>query len=209
MLSESKPHQAKLDELLGVSLALQKLYGRDVANTGTVIELFQRLLSKYPAEKAVRAFELWIERSQEFPTPADIVNLIKRNGKPPMKESDIIAIRKKDGQDRNSDEWALLREWDTQQQDGWSDIPDPVKESVHLQENMRLRQQVIELKNETARLAALLNDTRIAKGLEKPTPSAQDKIINTIRAMKEMGCPEADIETFSAQNGVILEQAMQ
>jgi hypothetical protein len=195
-LSESKESKHKLDEMLGACLALQKLYGRDVANAGTIIDLFQRMMANYPADKVIRAFELWMERSQEFPTPADIVSLIKRNGKPPLKESDIIAIRKKEVCDWTRAEGEMVEEWNRQQMEGWRDLPDQRKDEATLQENIRLRQKVRALEADNTRLAGLLQEARAAKGLEVPKPSAEDKIAATIAFLKEHGSTDSDIEEF-------------
>ena len=105
--------------MLGGCFALQKLYGRSVENTKGIIQIFHRLLSDYPAEKVIKAFEKWIERSQEFPTPADIIGLIKRNGKPPYERSRYIAIMKKDGLERSREEWDYVRAYEAELQDGF------------------------------------------------------------------------------------------
>ena len=201
-LSESKESRLKVDELLGACLALQKLYGRDVANAGTIIDVFQNMMAKYPADKVIRAFEAWMERSQEFPTPADIINLIKRNGKPPLKESDIIAIRKKEVCEWTRSEGAMVEEWEAQQKDGWTECRDPVKEDATLQENIRLRSEVAELRKEARHLTELLHDARTTKGLEKPEPPVEDKVKNTIAAMRSAGAPQADIDEFGRQYGI-------
>lgn len=151
-LRENEKSKDKLDELLGACLALQKLYGRDVANSETIIRLFHKLLAEYPGDKVLLAFETWMERSQEFPTPADIIGLIRRNGRPPIKESDVIAIRRKEVCDWTRAEGNLVDEWENQQKEGFdTDYNDPHKEAALFAENIRLRQQVIELKAENVR----------------------------------------------------------
>lgn len=171
VLRESKKHQEELDGLIGIALALQKLYGRGVENTGQVITLFHRMLAQYPGEKAVKAFQVWLERSQEFPTPADIIGLIKRNGKPPIRESDIIAINKKDGADRTRAEWKMLREYEEQQQDGWEENED--KQQFTLQENLRLRDEIAKLQAENRKLSIMIRSE-----ISKPIPQIKlpDKI---------------------------------
>lgn len=203
MLSESKPHQNKLDEMLVACLTLQKLYGRDVANTETVIELFQKIMGKYPADKVIRAFEIWMERSQEFPTPSDIVNLIKRNGRPPLSKERYIAISKKDGEDRTQDDWQYMREYDKEQdtEEMGSEYVDETKESATLQENIRLRTEVRELKAEYARLADMLREERKHKALPKPEISLVDKVQRTIEMMRTEGAAQEDIDEFLRQYG--------
>lgn len=210
-LNESKHHQNKLDEMLVACLTLQKLYGRDVANTETVIELFQRMMAKYPAERVIKAFETWIERSQEFPTPSDIANLIRRDGKPPLKESDIIAIRKKDGEDRTRADWAMLEEWEAQQRDGWSDIADEKKDQATLDDNIRLRQRVKELEAEAGRAWDEVKRLRPLEGMKVtvnvPLDTEQAKAERTIAAMQAEGAKQEDIEAFAGMYGIKLEAA--
>jgi hypothetical protein len=148
----------------------------------------------------VKSIETWLERSEEFPTPADLVNLIKRNGKPPLRESDIVVIRKKDGADRTRAEWYLLAEWDAQAQEGWgSDYRDEQKESATLQENIRLRTELRELRAECGRLAELLRRERQQKSLPVPAVPLQDKVQRTVDAMRAGGAPQADIDEFLRQ----------
>lgn len=105
--------------MLGGCFALQKLYGKGVENTKVVIQLFHQILDNQPADKVIKAFEVWLERSQEFPTPADIIGLIKRNGKPPYDKARYIAIQKKYGDERTSAEWQYLQEYEAEQQEDW------------------------------------------------------------------------------------------
>ena len=194
-LRESSESRDKLTDLLEGCFVLQKMYGRAPESTATVERLFQTMLAPYPAGKVIRAFEAWLERSQEFPTPADIIGLIKRNGKPPLKESDIIAIRKKDGEDRDGTEWRMLREWDEQQSEGWDDVPSPEKDQATLQENIRLREEVKQLREETKKLAGLLE---AEKNRKAPEPTLDEKIQRTVKWMRDTGAPELEINDFIA-----------
>lgn len=197
-LSVCKPSQARLDELLAGCFTLQKMYGRAPDSMETVTMLFHSLLGKYPAKKVINAFEMWLERSQEFPTPADIIGLIKRRGKPPIKESDIITIRKKEVCDWTRAEGRLVEEWEAQQREEWQDDSDPHKAEDTQKEMARLRQQVREQRSEIQRLNALLAETRIAKGMEPPP----DRVSNTLRFMQASGCTQCDIDEFCATMGV-------
>ncbi len=201
-LRDNREAQDRLDNMIAGCFVIQKLYGRQPENIEVINRTFHSTLSNYPAASVIRAFETWMQRSQEFPTPADIVSLIRRNGKPPLKESDIIAIRKKDGQDRTAEDWQLLKEWDAQQQEGWKEFTDPKKEEATLQENFRLREQVKQLENEVARLTGLLYEARMTKGLERPKQTVEEKVRNTIAAMRAAGGSEADIEAFAKEYGI-------
>ena len=196
VLSESRESKNRLDEMLGACLALQKLYGRDVANAGTIIDLFQRMMGEYPADKVIKAFEIWMKRSQEFPTPADIINLIRRDGKPPLRESDIIAIRKKDGEFRTRAECDMLKEWDAQQQEGWGGCNDVTKNEITLQENIRLRQQIKRLEEENIRAWDEVKQLRSIKVAKPSDVPLDEKIQRTIDDMRKSGAPQNYIDEF-------------
>ncbi len=181
-----------------------KTYGKEPESLDSIISLFNEGLADFPVDKINAAFRLHAQRSAEFPTLADIVGIIRRNGKPTLKESDIIAIRKKDGEDRTGAEWAMLKEWDAQQQEGWRDDPDPQKDAAMLTENLRLRQHVSDLKDEIRRLSDLLREVRVAKGIEPQAPSLAEKVDRTIRAMRESGAPETDVSTFASQYDIAI-----
>lgn len=202
-LHESEQSRDRLDELLGGCFALQKLYGREVANTGTVIALFQKILCQYPAEKVIRAFEIWLERSQEFPTPADIINLIKRNGRPPLSKERYIAISKKDGADRTREDWQYLRDYEADQdkEDFGSQFVDETKESATVSENIRLRTELRELRAEYGRIGELLRQERQKTNSPAPELTLNDKVQRTVEFMRESGSPQADIDLFLEQYG--------
>ena len=174
-----------------------KTWGKEPESLEGIIRTFSRDLAEYPAEKILKAISTHARRSQEFPTTADIDGLIKRNGRPPLKESDIIAIRKKDWEDRTAAECQMLRDWDEQQQTGWDDYqPDPMRAERHREENNRLREEIDALKAENRRLAGLLADAKRQPPESKITQDV--RIQNTINWMKETGASQMDIENFIA-----------
>lgn len=196
-LCESEQSRDRLDELLGGCFALQKLYGKNTGNTSEIITLFQNILSNYPAKKVIMAFEKWLEISQEFPTPSDIIGLIRRNGKPPLRESDIIAINRKDGADRTPDDWAMLRAWEAERAGGWQDAPDPVAEESLRAENQRLRQKLASLQAEVSRLSRLQHPATV-----KPASVEEvDRIAKTVEHMRLTGCSQDEIEEFLKSMG--------
>jgi hypothetical protein len=193
-LANNPASQDKLDELLVTCLAMQKLYGRSVENTEIVIRMFHKLLANQPAEKVTKAFEAWLLKSQEFPTPADIISLIQRNGKPPLKESDIIAIRKKDGEHRTKADWQMLAEWDAQQHIGWDDTNSDNLAAVA--EIEKLRKELAAAKVEISRLQEILRLDDLRKNYTPP--KHKDKVQNTLNLMKAECYPESDIQEFLA-----------
>ena len=90
----------------------------------------------------------------------------------------------------------MLREWEAQQREGWRDESEPKRDASLAVENARLRQEVIGLKDEIKRLSGQLHEARMAKGLEKPKPSQQQKLAATVKAMQDMGATQADIDEF-------------
>lgn len=201
-LSESKESKSQLDRYLLGCFSVQKLYGRDIANAETVTELFHAMLGQYPAAQVLKAFELWLQRSQEFPTPADIIGIIKRKGKPPLSKEMFIAISKKSGEDRTKDDWQYLRDYEAELTESVDDFGDATKDAATLQENIRLRQQVMEQKNEIHRLNELLHMERMRKGIEPPKPSVHEQVTRTIETMKREGAKQEDIDAFAQSFGV-------
>lgn len=179
---------------------MQKLYGKDPESLGSVTQVFRAVLANYPAKSVIRAFELWMERSQEFPTPSDIAGIIKRKGKPPLSREVYISLSKKDPEHRTSEDWRFLREYEAEQQQEYADdFADPAKEQASLQENIRLRGEVNNLKAEIHRLGELLREERERK---RPDPTPDDKVQRTVSFMRQSGADESDIAAFMLQAGV-------
>lgn len=194
--------------------ALCDTYGKTAKDMDLMIDGFIAMLAEYPADKVIRAFRTHVERSQKLPTLADIIGLIKRNGRPPLNESDVVRVSKIDPEHRTRDQWALLREWDNQQAEGWG-ADDAQRTERHDVENRRLRQRVRELEVEVKRLGGLL---RKPSGFsEKPThplrltyppvsdnpPTHCEKMRATIDQMRKDGCTQTDIEDFIAFENVM------
>jgi hypothetical protein len=142
-------------------IAAQRLYGRDVADAGLISELFHRVLGGEPAELVLKAFEFWIARSPEMPTPSDILGLIRRKGKPPHLESRYIAIQRKDPADRTYAETLYCRDFEAEQDRGWEEHnPETPPAPRQSDEVLRLRAQIARIRAENAKLAELLERER-------------------------------------------------
>lgn len=176
-----------------------KTYGKEPESLKSIVKIFLKDLAAYPLDKILKAITLHAQRSQEFPTVADIVGLIKRGGRAPITKEVYIAISKKDGELRTPEEWKTLREYEAEQIQEEFGRDEP---RVDTGENERLRQRIKELETEYARLAEVLHQTKMAKGLERPKPSAQEKIDNTVAEMRRMGASEEDVEQFIRECGV-------
>lgn len=171
-----------------------KTWGKEPESLDGITQTMMRDLSAYSAEKILKAFSTHAQRSQDFPTTFDLVNLIKRNGRPPLRESDVIAIRRKDGEDRSPGEWQMLREWDDQQFEAWDDEPCPFKQENFLKENVQLRQALKDAQAEISRLGNLVS--QLKREPIKHEESYEAKVQRTIEFMKKTGCSEADITEF-------------
>jgi len=204
-LRESKEAQGKLDSLLIGCFAVQKMYGRAPENIEAINQIFHAILGKFKSDKVLKAFEIWLERNQEFPTPADIVSLINRGGKAPITKEVYISICKKDGEHRTPDEWRLKREYEAEQMEYefGPEIPDERKLSDVISSNESLRRDLQQARDENKRLAELLLAARVAKGLERPKLTDQERALRTIAEMRRIGAPEEDIELFAIPFGGI------
>lgn len=173
-----------------------KTYGKEPESLENIIAVFTSDLENYSIEKVMKAIKFHSQRSQEFPTIYDIVNLIKRGGKPPLSEAMFISISRKDYEDRTPEEHRYFREYQEEMQDGWNEKPEPVMKEVRFDEQERLRKEVYSLREENAKLAKLLHEARMSKGLEKPKPSEQEKIDKTLEYLKQTGASQKDIDDF-------------
>lgn len=202
-LSECEESKDRLDSYLVGCFSVQKMYGRSPENMKEINEVFHSVLKKYPAHKVLKAFEVWIERSQEFPTPADIVNLIKRGGRAPITKEVYIAASKKDPELRDAGDWQILKEYETAQkyEEFGSEDDLQVLENFK-EENNRLRQLLKESDAEIKRLGKLALEKQAErvraplKALIKPKLSVEERINRTVLEMRELGAPEQDIQEF-------------
>lgn len=198
-LSECKQSQDRLDSLLAGCFTLQKMYGRAPDSMEVVSTLFHSLLGKFPGDKVIKGFETWLERSQEFPTPADIISLIRRNGKPPLSESRYVTISRKDYEYRSREENAYMKQYEAEQDESAWEYKPPEQQTYLVEENTRLRQQVKGLEQENARAWDEVKNLRQELYKPAPEPKLQDKIDRTIEAMKASGAKDEDIEEFKQQ----------
>src|SRR6204780_4826353 len=72
--------------VMGQIFDVQKLYGKNVGQLGSAVELFAWVLSKYPVEKVIWGIGEYIGNKSDLPTPADIRQIIDPD--PPKKEWD-------------------------------------------------------------------------------------------------------------------------
>ena len=166
-----------------------KTYGKEPESLNSIIQTMLSDLAEYPIEKIMLAFKTHAVRSSEFPTTADLVGLIKRNGRPPLKESDVIAIRKKDGQDRTREDWDTLKAWDAQQSEEWEG-GNPFKKQDNMDEICRLKAKISDLEKEVKR----------AWAYQIPKKEEKCKVQKTIDYLKSINAPQSDIDSFLQQH---------
>lgn len=89
-----------------------KLYGKEPEQLRSMAGLFQFALADYEAEKIMKAFAYHLQISSEMPTPADIVNIMRRGNRPPLDRSVYVRLSKKDPYDRDREDWDYIREYE-------------------------------------------------------------------------------------------------
>lgn len=162
-LSSHPEGQKQLAKRLYDEFHAMKTYGKEPESLQSIIPLFATALAKYPIDLVMKAFDTHAARCQEFPTRFDIVNLIERNGKPPMSKELYINISKKSPEFRNANEWEYMREYEKQQRgDDWETSYAEDSKANLVADNERLRKLNGELKAEIKRLNALVIAQRIA-----------------------------------------------
>lgn len=194
-LADDVAGQQVLAKRLYAEFHAMRTYGKEPESLESILPLFQNAVAKYPIQKILAALDLHASRSQEFPTRYDIVNLLKRGGRPPLSESMAVQISRKDPEERTDSDWAYMREFEAfQKGNEWND--DDAKVIATQQENYRLRQQVKELKTDNDKAWEEVRKLRIGHGIEKQRPSEQEKINPTIAQMRSSGASVEDIEEF-------------
>lgn len=172
-------------------------YGKQPEILEAVTETLMEDLADYSVELILKSFKAHALRNTKFPTSADLVGLIKRNGKPPLKESDIIHIRRKDGAERSQCEWSMLRDWERQQQEEWDS---PLKQQLLAEENEYLKKKVTTLESENLKAWNVAKMVREVPARAFNTQSTrEEKIKNTIEYLKSINAPQSDIDAFFEQ----------
>ena len=65
-----------LNHALGACLVTQRTYGKQATDMEKALKVFIRVLSDYEPEKVIQAIKKWLLTSPDFPTPADILNIL-------------------------------------------------------------------------------------------------------------------------------------
>jgi hypothetical protein len=89
-----------------------KVYGKDPEQLQNLNSVFQMVLADYTLDQVRKAFSFYLKHNSDLPAPADIVNIIERNGKPPLDKSIYIAISKKHESDRTGQECLYIKDYE-------------------------------------------------------------------------------------------------
>lgn len=66
-----------LNKALGACAVVQRTYGKQVADLKQVVKIFIKVLDGFEPEQVVQAIKQWLMQSPEFPTPSDILKILK------------------------------------------------------------------------------------------------------------------------------------
>lgn len=94
-LKDDKTAQGTLAAMLMQCFDGLKLYGKEPEQLENTVKLFRLVLADFDAEKIQSAFVTHLQRSSEMPTPADIVQLIRRENKPAFNQAFYVALAQK------------------------------------------------------------------------------------------------------------------
>ena len=104
--------KAELSNLLFQCFDTLKIYGKEPEQMKSINALFQFVLADYHIVKIREAFVFYLKHNNELPAPSDIVQIIERGGnKPPFEKSVYIAITRKPPEERTSDEWQYMSDY--------------------------------------------------------------------------------------------------
>lgn len=180
-----------------------KLYGKSPESLEPVIKVFREQLGEYTTEQVVMAFDTHIQRSQEFPTVADIAGLIRRDGRQSISDAMYVTIAKKDWEDRTAQEQQAMSDYESERLEGWDSIS-PHKAETLRADNEYLRKELKSKGDEINRLNEIIRSYRAKQPFTAPAPMPQQqRIENTIKHMQESGASEEEITEFKQSCGII------
>lgn len=109
----TQEHRRLIAGHLGACLAVQRTYGKQGGDLNTMTKIFCAALKHYEPKQVTAALEQWMTKSPEFPTPADIKQMIDPE---PVWDGAVytrLSIKaRKDGGAMTSEEWEYLRKYE-------------------------------------------------------------------------------------------------
>lgn len=199
-LSDSVEGQKALAVELYDRFHAMKTYGKEPESLESIVRIFKKDLAKYPIEKVLLAISTHASRCDEFPTVADIVGIIKRNGKQPLSKEIYISISKKEFGERTWQEKRYIADYEEQERgEQWDLVADEEKKQITIYENEMLRKKLKEAEAENRRAWDEVSYLR-AKYSELKRETIQvepeDKILKTIEYLRNIGASPNEIEAF-------------
>lgn len=110
-LAECSKAKKSLAVALHHSFQSLSVYGKEPEALESMVFIFNLTLSEYTWHQIENAFKFYWKHYKGFPEPSDIVNIIERNGKPPLERSVYVSIMKKNPDERTKDEWRYIDEY--------------------------------------------------------------------------------------------------
>jgi hypothetical protein len=94
-------------------------YGKKDFDYLPVVKVFIERLGHYGPEKIKKAFDKYVSKRSDFPTPADIVGIIEKRIKPDIAVYQTLIRRRKEGAWLSTDEENYLRSYEEQAINEW------------------------------------------------------------------------------------------
>ena len=94
-LGKSKEVKKLMTKVFYGCCAVYPTYGKDSEQLTDALQMFNMCLYDYTGEQIKNAFVSWMKTNKSFPTPADIINLIERKGKPAFDKTIYLSLVKK------------------------------------------------------------------------------------------------------------------
>lgn len=111
-LRDDPESKTRLNEALLMAFDALKTYGKEPEQLDSVKKLMHFALADYSWQQISEALRYYFKNNSEFPAPADLVQIIERGNKPPFDRAVYVSISKKQADQRTSDEWAYMRDYE-------------------------------------------------------------------------------------------------
>jgi hypothetical protein len=89
----SEQNITSIANALGVCLLAQRTYGKQAADIDKLTKIFIKVLNDFEPDRVLSAIKQWLLKSPEFPTPADIKNILRPT--PKLDKAVYVSIKKK------------------------------------------------------------------------------------------------------------------
>lgn len=196
ILRESRGDQIFLEQILTSCFSALNVYGKQPEELAIIMPIFLNVLAEYRAVDIQAAFKKFLKTSRNFPTPADIIELIEN--KPKLVESVYVNLsmrRQNNPEDLSKDDWRYMREYEQAQISG-IEFGDNRSRVEMLRELERLKCEVSHLKTENLRLAGIIRaGNAMRDGVEKYF-NGEDSFTRTVKFMEDEGRSVEDILEF-------------